>query len=266
MSARMWEVTVEHAQTCVIDKRVFLYTYPSIVQGKGVAFNEVGKVMGLFSETQYLPADKLSENEKKLVASAFQNRERVISFEDVDSFLAAFSQAQSTRSSGSSHRIESSSSSSSKLLPCDKNKRLDYMQPNVFFPDSVSPFYAMGCIGSSDNYILDAIEGLDLRFDQPPDLPPQVTNPVICDPESMARAFLVEDNLRVLDTACSIQSPNPMLESHFGLQTLLSSLPESSLPGGARHRRWKMLFSALQLFFLMRIVVRRTNRKKIERC
>ncbi|GAB2269883.1 hypothetical protein Dimus_004802 [Dionaea muscipula] len=269
MSARMWEVTVEHAQTCVIDKRVFLYTYPSVVQGKGVAFNEVGKVIGLFSETQYLPADELSENEKidaqKLVASAFQNRERVISFEDVDSFLAAFLQAQSTRSSGSSHRIESSSSSSSKLLPCDKNKRHDYMQPNVFFPDSVSPFSAMGCIGSSDNYILDAIEGLDLRFDQPPDLPPQVTNPVICDTESMARAFLLEDNLGVLDTACSIQSPNPMLESHFELQTLLSSLPESSLPGGARRRRWKMLFSVLQLFFLMRIVVRRTNGKEIER-
>ncbi|KAK6123411.1 hypothetical protein DH2020_042834 [Rehmannia glutinosa] len=61
MSAKMWEVTVEHARTCVLDKKLYLY---GASQSNGVVFNVVGQVMGIFSNGQYVPSDKLSETEK----------------------------------------------------------------------------------------------------------------------------------------------------------------------------------------------------------
>ena len=64
MSAKMWEVTVDHARTCVIDKRWYLYC-PSESQHKaGVVFNAVGQLMGILSDCQYIATDKLSETEK----------------------------------------------------------------------------------------------------------------------------------------------------------------------------------------------------------
>lgn len=64
MSAKMWEVTVEHARTCVVDKRVYLYCPPTSSLKTGVVFNLVGQVMGLLSDCQYVPIEKLSETEK----------------------------------------------------------------------------------------------------------------------------------------------------------------------------------------------------------
>lgn len=70
MSAKMWEVTVEHARTCVLDKRIFVYCPPSSQQKTGVVFNVVGQVMGLLSECQYVPIEKLSETEKVFILSS----------------------------------------------------------------------------------------------------------------------------------------------------------------------------------------------------
>lgn len=64
MSTKMWEVTVEHARTCTIDKRIYMYCPPGSQQKSGVVFNIVGQLMGLFSECQYIHVDKLSEPEK----------------------------------------------------------------------------------------------------------------------------------------------------------------------------------------------------------
>ncbi|CAA2981415.1 calmodulin-binding 60 A-like isoform X2 [Olea europaea subsp. europaea] len=64
MSAKMWEVTVEHARTCVLDKKLYLYNASVSQQKNGVVFNVVGQVLGQFSGRQYIPADKLSGAEK----------------------------------------------------------------------------------------------------------------------------------------------------------------------------------------------------------
>lgn len=72
MSAKMWEVTVEHALTCVIDKRVYLYYSPGTQPIKCVVFNIVGELLGLLTESQYVRVDKLSKNEKaKLLTLRF---------------------------------------------------------------------------------------------------------------------------------------------------------------------------------------------------
>lgn len=64
MSAKMWEVTVEHARTCALDKRMYLYYPPGSQQKAGVVFNIVGQLMGLLSEGQYFSVDKLTETQK----------------------------------------------------------------------------------------------------------------------------------------------------------------------------------------------------------
>ncbi|KAI4365887.1 hypothetical protein MLD38_021830 [Melastoma candidum] len=85
MSAKMWEVTVDHARSCVIDNNVYLYYPPGSPLKAGVIFNIVGQVMGLLSESHHVPSDKLSETEKvdaqNLVISAFQHWENVVSFD-----------------------------------------------------------------------------------------------------------------------------------------------------------------------------------------
>lgn len=64
MSTKMWEVTVDHARTCVLDKKNYVYYPIEYQQKKGVAFTIVGEVMGIFSDGQYISSVKLSETEK----------------------------------------------------------------------------------------------------------------------------------------------------------------------------------------------------------
>ena len=69
MSAEMWEVTVKHARTCVLEKRIYLYRPSNSQQKTGVVFNVVRQIMGLHLEGQYVPIDKLSETEKVLFSA-----------------------------------------------------------------------------------------------------------------------------------------------------------------------------------------------------
>lgn len=61
MSTKMWDIMVEHARTCVLDKKLYMYGAP---QKNSIVFNVIGQVTGIFTSGQYIPADKLSEAEK----------------------------------------------------------------------------------------------------------------------------------------------------------------------------------------------------------
>lgn len=62
MSAKMWEITVEHARTCILDPTRHVSS-----QQPRVVFNAVGQVTGLLSECEYIAVDKLSETEKAFI-------------------------------------------------------------------------------------------------------------------------------------------------------------------------------------------------------
>lgn len=70
MSAKKWEMTVEHSRTCVLDKKLYLYNTTSPGQN-GVVFNVVGQVVGMFSNGHYVASDKLSDEEKVVFCSLF---------------------------------------------------------------------------------------------------------------------------------------------------------------------------------------------------
>lgn len=73
MSAKMWEVTVEHAQTCGLGEQMYVY-YPSTNMHKmGVVFNVVCQVLGVLSDGHIIPLDRLSETEKVSYFSNFNH-------------------------------------------------------------------------------------------------------------------------------------------------------------------------------------------------
>ncbi|KAL6636615.1 hypothetical protein ACP70R_024187 [Stipagrostis hirtigluma subsp. patula] len=62
MSTKMWEVTIEHAKTCILTDKVHYY-YPDNLSKIGVVFNVVGEVRGLISD-KFVSVDELAEKEK----------------------------------------------------------------------------------------------------------------------------------------------------------------------------------------------------------
>ncbi|XP_059643397.1 calmodulin-binding protein 60 A-like [Cornus florida] len=95
------QIMINHARTCILDKKVYLY--PSSSQQKnGVVFSVVGQLMGRLLECQFVPFDTLSKTEKadahKLVVSAFEHWEAVVAFDDIPSLMHACSQTHPSNS------------------------------------------------------------------------------------------------------------------------------------------------------------------------
>ncbi|KAG5230109.1 calmodulin-binding protein [Salix suchowensis] len=300
MSAKMWEVTVEHARTCVLDKRIFLYCPPVSQQKTGVVFNVVGQVMGLLSEGQYVPIDKLSDTEKaklsyklhnlpadfyfffsipcfclsilasytplclqadgqNLVITAFEHWEQVISFDDEVSLVGGSSQLSDVAYTSSSPQTENSSGS--KFLTSQKIVGFDYAQPSASSPDIMSSIYTVGGVGGLDDYALQSIENLGLRYDQTLNFTGQVSNSLICDTGSLAQAFCDEDHLRFFDT--DLQSQNLGLETQADLQSAVDGflLTRSTTDAVDKaQRRWTMISSVLKWFAIRKLVATRKTR------
>lgn len=63
MSNRMWDNTVEHAKTCVLGGKLYIY-YADGVHSAGVVFNHIYELRGLIAEGQFLPLESLNHNQK----------------------------------------------------------------------------------------------------------------------------------------------------------------------------------------------------------
>ncbi|XP_031277348.1 calmodulin-binding protein 60 A isoform X1 [Pistacia vera] len=259
MSAKMWEVTVDHARTCILDKRTFLYCPPGSQQKSGVVFNVVGQVMGLLSECQYVPVDKLSETEKAeaqiLVITAYKHWDEVISFEDEASLMGSSSQLTNALCTSSSPMTDISSGS--KTLASQKMGGYDYTQLNASSPDIISSIYSVGSVTGLDDYGLHSIENMGLRYDQTLSYPSQVSNSLICDTESITRSFCDEDHLRFFDT--DLQAQSITLGSPADLQSAVSDFLRPHTVGKAAQMRWTKLFSVLKFFYVRKVVAKKTT-------
>ncbi|MBA0851066.1 hypothetical protein Goshw_012526 [Gossypium schwendimanii] len=264
MSAKMWEVTVEHARTCVLDKRMHLYCPPGSQQKSGVVFNIVGQVMGLLSECQYNTIDKLSETEKahlllsdfvylfllftlllslgasdyllhhqieaqNLVISALQRWEEVVSFDDEASLTSS---------------VKREMSNGTKYLASQEIRGFDYAQPSASSPDIISTIYSVGGLSALDDY---ALHG----YEQALSYPGQVTNSLICDTD-ITQTFCDEDHLRYFDSDLQPQSLG--LESQVDLQTAVDGFLLQRTVAVQAQRRWTKVFSVLKWFSIKRRV------------
>lgn len=63
MSNKMWEVLVEHAKTCTLSGKVYIY-YSDELENVAVVFNDIYALSGLIADGQYHSIDFLSHGQK----------------------------------------------------------------------------------------------------------------------------------------------------------------------------------------------------------
>ncbi|RWR83418.1 calmodulin-binding protein 60 E [Cinnamomum micranthum f. kanehirae] len=84
MSNRMWENTVEHAKTCVLVGKLYVY-YSDEGQFMGVVFNQIYELVGLITNGQFLSAESLPHSQKVsvdlLVKRAYENWIHVVEYD-----------------------------------------------------------------------------------------------------------------------------------------------------------------------------------------
>ncbi|KAJ9168926.1 hypothetical protein P3X46_020402 [Hevea brasiliensis] len=102
MSNKMWDVLVEHAKTCVLSGKLYVY-YPDDAKNVGVVFNNIYELSGLIANGEYYSADSLSDDQKvyvdELVKKAYENWMHVIEYDGKT--LLDFKQNQNIASSQS---------------------------------------------------------------------------------------------------------------------------------------------------------------------
>ncbi|KAH6758370.1 hypothetical protein C2S51_018605 [Perilla frutescens var. frutescens] len=246
MSAKKWEVTVEHARTCVLDKKLYLYNITTSPGNNGVVFNVVGQVVGTFSNGQYVSSDKLSDEEKadahQLVTSAFRYREKIVII-DESSFNVPTSSCISSGEPSSNMLSEGSYQQDSTSQNIGRST---YSQPSPDFMQSLYPFGA----SNSFDYYLPCVDPMEMRYEQPLAFPGQVANTSICDTDSMAGAFSTNDHLKYFEPDCSL----PSADLHAN-----AFIPCSASSDRA-HKGWNFLACVLRWRFSVKRIVSRKTR------
>lgn len=84
MSNKMWDVLLEHAKTCILSGKIYVY-YPGDVRNIGVVFNNIYELSGLIVDNEFHSADSLSDSQKvyvdTLVTKAYDNWMHVIEYD-----------------------------------------------------------------------------------------------------------------------------------------------------------------------------------------
>ncbi|TKW04566.1 hypothetical protein SEVIR_7G118600v4 [Setaria viridis] len=84
MSNRMWESLVEHAKTCVLSGKHYIY-YSSDARSVGAIFNNIYEFTGLIADDQFISAENLTENQRvfadTLVKQAYDDWINVVEYD-----------------------------------------------------------------------------------------------------------------------------------------------------------------------------------------
>ncbi|KAF8033586.1 hypothetical protein BT93_C0008 [Corymbia citriodora subsp. variegata] len=84
MSNKMWDALLEHAKTCVLSGKLYVY-YAEDNRNVGVVFNNIYELNGFITGDQYQTADSLSDSQKvyvdTLVKKAYDNWDQVIEYD-----------------------------------------------------------------------------------------------------------------------------------------------------------------------------------------
>ncbi|KAK9051746.1 hypothetical protein SSX86_028374 [Deinandra increscens subsp. villosa] len=91
MSSKMWDMLVEHAKTCILSPKLYVY-YSDDVRNVGVVFNHIYELSGLVADGHYYATDALSDSQKvfvdTLMKKAYDNWMHVVEY-DGKSFFGA---------------------------------------------------------------------------------------------------------------------------------------------------------------------------------
>ncbi|KAF6154691.1 hypothetical protein GIB67_000575 [Kingdonia uniflora] len=243
MSGKMWDVTLDHAWTCTLDNQMYVYYNPSGQQNMGVVFNVVGQILGLVSEGQYVPDDDISDTEKdvahNLVKVAYENWESVTSWND-EGHIDASLHMPTVYFPSSSTAAENSS---------NIRYRSEEFSFNHSTPDMVSSIFSMGGMKNLDNYTLDGVEDMDLRY-----FTNQVTNSLTRHKEFQS-FYEGDDHLQYFNSEASLEYPSLGLESQTDLGTAVSGFLAMSSKNDKAQTKWRILVSVLRWRFSIRRIV-----------
>jgi len=195
----------------------------------------------------------LQADGQNLVITAFEHWEQVISFDDEASLVGGSSQLSDVAYTSSSPQTENSSGS--KFLASQKIGGFDYAQPSASSPDIMSSIYTVGGVNGLDDYALQGIENMGLRYDQTLNFNGQVSNSLICDTDSLAHAFCDEEHLRFFDT--DLQSQNLSLETQADLQSAVDGFllaRSTAVAVYKAQRRWAKISCVLKWFSVRKLV------------
>ncbi|WCJ42381.1 Calmodulin-binding protein [Euphorbia peplus] len=106
MSNKMWDALVDHAKTCVLGGKLYVY-YPEDSRNVGVVFNNIYELNGLISGEQYYSADSLSNEQKVyvdgMVKKAYENWNQVVEYDGKS--LVNFKQNKKSNAYRNEHQI-----------------------------------------------------------------------------------------------------------------------------------------------------------------
>uniref|UniRef100_A0ACD5YUA8 Uncharacterized protein n=1 Tax=Avena sativa TaxID=4498 RepID=A0ACD5YUA8_AVESA len=126
MSNKMWESLVEHAKTCVLSGKHYIY-YANDSRNVGAIFNNIYEFTGLIADDQFISAENLTDNQKvyadTLVKKAYEDWMHAVEYDG--KALLSFKQKKksvTTRSdtaaaSTSNHALHGSINAQKQLMP-----------------------------------------------------------------------------------------------------------------------------------------------------
>ncbi|MQM10141.1 hypothetical protein Taro_043032 [Colocasia esculenta] len=264
MSAKMWEITVEHARTCILSNQMYVY-FPGAQQKTGVIFNIVGEAMGILSDRRYISLGELSDAQKadahKLVKVAYEHWNDVSLCD-----ISGFSQASSTPRPAQIQTL--AEDVYSELSGSCRTDRLGFTHPSVSSPDMMSSILFMGGTRGLDSCDMQAIDSMESRYD------PSFLNiyresrelcifpsSLICDGETSNQTLFGEDQLRYFDCDSSFLSHNLHADSPADLESAVNGFLAAR---GKVNKRWGMLVSVMRwIFSIKRIVALRKLEKDV---
>ncbi|OAY84521.1 Calmodulin-binding protein 60 C [Ananas comosus] len=110
MSNKMWEILVEHAKTCVLSGKYYVY-YSDDTRNVGAIFNNIYEFTGLIAGGQYFSAESLIDSQKvfadTLVKQAYDNWIHVVEYDG--KVLLNFKQNKKSVTTRNDTRLASSS-------------------------------------------------------------------------------------------------------------------------------------------------------------
>ncbi|KAL5549074.1 hypothetical protein UlMin_004305 [Ulmus minor] len=159
MSNKMWEALIDHAKTCVLSGKLYVY-YPEDSRNVGVVFNNIFELSGLIAGEQYYSADSLSDNQKvyvdTLVKKAYENWNQVIEYDGKS--LLSFKQSKRPGTSRNElQMLQNSYASDDQLqlpplpaLPSDQSL-VNVAQPVAGYNDDSSRYSNQGPMVNSSS-------------------------------------------------------------------------------------------------------------------
>lgn len=221
MSNKMWEALIEHAKTCTMSGKFYVY-YPDDTRNVGVIFNNIYELSGLVAGEQYFSADSLSESQKvyvdNLVKKAYENWTQV---EEYDGKSLSFKQIIRSSTSRNEHMIGSMD------YPTALEPPLSLPRPPVAGPSEQSlmdPGISVGGSGYND--------GLATRYIAQPQLVNSSSRAQFDGPSFPSHDQLVNNSHQTQSTRNDSSvglALGPPQSSTMGFQALNSSIQHSNL-------------------------------------